>query len=292
MSPAVTVIVPARNDAPALGRTLDWLAGLDGIAAAEIIVSAWGDPGGTLGAVGGRARLLWPTGSTRAALMNAGAAAARGDVLFFLHADSFPPRDALGLIEEALVDPRVVGGAFEHSFADPAWSLRAITWTNRVRYRLTRNYYGDHGIFVRARDFWAVGGSPEVALMEDLVLSQRLKRLGRVRLVRAPLRTSGRRFLLRGPRRTFWFVRSAAVPPHPATGHAALRRAGAGPRPPRARQPLAGRGAGPAGHPGSDFPASLPNRPGGVPCLRGSPTPGPAAPAARDGRERDLREAR
>jgi hypothetical protein len=138
--------------------------------------------------------------------MNAGAAAAHGDVLFFLHADSFPPADAIERIRGALADPRVVAGAFEHLFAEPGWSLRVITWINRVRYRLTRNYYGDQGIFVRASVFRQVGGYRDLALMEDLDLSQRLKRAGRTVLIREPLRTSGRRFLARGPWRTFLFV--------------------------------------------------------------------------------------
>jgi cellulose synthase/poly-beta-1,6-N-acetylglucosamine synthase-like glycosyltransferase len=138
--------------------------------------------------------------------MNAGAEEARGDVLFFLHADSFPPADALVRIAAALDHPCVIGGAFEHRFAEPVWSLQAISAINRVRYRLTRNYYGDQGIFVRADAFRRLAGYRDLALMEDLDLSQRLKRAGRTVLVRAPLVTSGRRFLARGPWRTFGFI--------------------------------------------------------------------------------------
>ncbi len=202
----VSIIVPCRNDAAALGRTLDWFEGLTGLAEVEVIVAAAGDPEGTTRVVARRARLIWPGGSTRAALMNAGAAEARGDVLFFVHADSFPPVAALTLIHEALSDPRVVGGAFEHLFAEPGWSLRVITWINRVRYRLTRHYYGDQGIFVRAGAFRRMGAYRELALLEDLDLTRRLKREGRTVLVRAPLRTSGRRFIARGPWRTFFFI--------------------------------------------------------------------------------------
>ncbi|HTO13253.1 MAG TPA: hypothetical protein VMQ51_16875, partial [Candidatus Binatia bacterium] len=173
---------------------------------AEIIVAAAGDVDGTTAAVAGRARLLWPGGSTRAQLMNAGAAAAGGHTLLFLHADSFPPAEALPLITRVLADPRAVGGAFEHLFAEPVWSLRAITWINRVRYRLTRNYYGDQGVFVRAEVFRALGGYRDLALMEDLDFTQRLKRRGRSVLITTPLVTSGRRFLARGPWRTFAFI--------------------------------------------------------------------------------------
>ena len=204
-TPRISIVIPARNDAAALDRTLDHLATLTP-EPAEVIVAASGACDETEHAVAGRAELLWPDGSTRARLMNTGAAAARGDVLFFLHADSFPPRNALTLISDVCAEPRAVGGAFEHLFAEPVWSLRAITWINRIRYRLTRNYYGDQGIFVRADHFWAVGGYPDVALMEDLMLSQRLRRRGRYALITTPLVTSGRRFLARGPWRTFSFI--------------------------------------------------------------------------------------
>ena len=206
MAPWLSIVIPTRNDAAALGRTLDHLGRLPGMGDAEIIVAAAGDVEGTTVAAAGRARLLWPGGSTRAQLMNAGAAAAGGSTLFFLHADSFPPPDALALIARVLADARAVGGAFEHRFAEPVWSLRAITGINRARYRLTRNYYGDQGIFVRAEIFRALGGYRDLALMEDLDFTQRLKRRGRSVLITTPLVTSGRRFLARGPWRTFAFI--------------------------------------------------------------------------------------
>lgn len=201
-----SIVIPARNDAAALARTLDALAGLADRHRAEIIVAAAGDCAVTTRRAGDSVRVLRPAGSTRAELMNAGAAAAAGEVLFFVHADSVPPPDALARIDAALADPRVVGGAFEHRFAEPVWSLRVINRINRVRYRLTRNWYGDQGIFVRADVFRALGGYAPLALMEDLEFSQRLKRRGRSVLVRAPLVTSGRRFLARGPWRTFAFI--------------------------------------------------------------------------------------
>jgi hypothetical protein len=173
---------------------------------AEVIVAAAGDRHGTALAVAERAQLLWPDGSTRAILLNAGAAHARAAVLFFLHADSFPPAHACELIRQALSDERVIGGAFEHLFAEPVWSLRAISWINRLRYRLTHNYYGDQGIFVRTAVFRQMGGYRQLQLMEDLDFTQRLKRRGRTVLIRESLHTSGRRFLTRGLWRTFLFI--------------------------------------------------------------------------------------
>ena len=202
----MSVVIPSRNDAPALQRTLDHLQATGVCADAEVIVAASGDPDGTRRAVAGRARLLWPPRSTRAALQNTGAAAATGAILFFLHADSLPPAGALRLIEAALADRSVVGGAFEQLFDEPGWSLRAITVLNRVRYRLTRNYYGDQGLFVRADVFRRLGRFRDWAVLEDLDLSQRLKRAGRTVLIRRPLRTSARRFIARGRWRTLVFI--------------------------------------------------------------------------------------
>ncbi|MGH7335516.1 MAG: TIGR04283 family arsenosugar biosynthesis glycosyltransferase [Candidatus Rokuibacteriota bacterium] len=202
----ISIVIPVRNDAEALRRSLDHLDKLQGREHIEVIVAAADAGADTELAIDGRARLLVPGGTTRAALMNAGATAASGDILWFLHADSLPPRDGLALIEQAMSDEGVVGGAFTHRFSESVWSLVVISFINRVRYRLTRNYYGDQGLFVRATAFRRLGGYPDVALMEDLIHSQRLKRTGGTALIPSPLHTSGRRFLGRGPWRTFVFI--------------------------------------------------------------------------------------
>ena len=203
MGPPISVIIPARNDAVALRHTLDHLQQLTGIGGVEVLVAASGDMRLTEQAVAGRAQLLWPARSSRSALMNSAADVAAGDILFFLHADSLPPRDALARIRSLMQNPKILGGAFEHRFLETTWSLRAISWINRRRYRLTRNYYGDQGIFVRASVFRNLGGYRDLGLMEDLDLRQRLKRRGRTALIRTPVVTSGRRFIDRGPWRTF-----------------------------------------------------------------------------------------
>jgi rSAM/selenodomain-associated transferase 2 len=206
MRPPISLIIPARNDALALQHTLDHLQQLTGIAGVEIVVAASGDLTSTERAVAGRAQLIWPARSSRSGLMNSAADVANGDILFFLHADSLPSQDALERIRSLLQNPKILGGAFEHRFLETSWSLRAISWINRRRYRLTRNYYGDQGIFVRANVFRNLGGYRDLGLMEDLDLSQRLKRSGRTALIRSPLVTSGRRFINRGPWCTFAFI--------------------------------------------------------------------------------------
>src|SRR5919112_4364265 len=109
MHPAVSIIIPARNDAEALRLTLDHLERLPGIQDAEIIVAASGDREATESAVAFRAKTVWPAQSTRAALMNSGASLAAGEIFFFLHADSFPPPEAITEIHAALENQKVVG---------------------------------------------------------------------------------------------------------------------------------------------------------------------------------------
>ena len=62
--PHISIIIPVRNDAEALSRTLDDLERLSGLESAEVLVAAAGDRQGTSRAVAGRAKLLWPEGST------------------------------------------------------------------------------------------------------------------------------------------------------------------------------------------------------------------------------------
>jgi rSAM/selenodomain-associated transferase 2 len=206
VNPFISIIIPARNDAQALRLALDHLKRLPGIGTAEIVIAAAGDREETTRAVAGRARILWPDNPTRSGLMNAGASSACGEGFFFLHADSFPPLEALNELRDVLRDEGVIGGAFEHRFKERVWSLRFISWINRRRYFLTRNYYGDQGIFVRANVFRAMGGYRDMIFMEDLDFSQRLKKLGRTKVIPLAMITSGRRFLSWGPWRAFFFI--------------------------------------------------------------------------------------
>lgn len=135
----------------------------------------------------------------RALQMNAGARSATGDVLLFLHADVELPSDALRHVAEALAEPEVVAGAFR------TWTvtegrggvLAPLLRLADLRSRYTGLPYGDQALFVRAGVFRRLGGFPDQPLMEDLELSRRLRRAGKIRTVPANVRVSGRRFLAR-----------------------------------------------------------------------------------------------
>ncbi len=140
----------------------------------------------------------------RAATANAGALAATGDVLLFLDADTLLPTAWDREIAAALAPPGVVGGAFELAFEGPELRLRLVEVVDRIRYRISRYYYGDQALFVRAAAFRQVGGFPDQPLLESADLCKRLKRIGRLVLARAPVLTSPRRFRDGGILRVFF----------------------------------------------------------------------------------------
>ena len=197
--PRISVVVPVLDEEARIGRQLAHLASLEGLY--EVIVEDGRSRDRTIEQVKAarRARLLAaPRG--RASQMNAGAAAATGDVLLFLHADVELPRDAARRVAETLRDARVVAGAFR-TWTVPDGERRSwlgpLLHLADLRSRYSRLPYGDQAIFVRASAFRAVGGFPQQPLMEDVELSRRLRSLGRIRTVPSSVRVSGRRFQAR-----------------------------------------------------------------------------------------------
>jgi len=146
----------------------------------------------------------------RARQMNRGATASTGDVLLFLHADALLPAGAADAIEQALRDPRVAYGRFDVTFDNPRAVFRMIAGLMNFRSRLTGICTGDQGIFVRRAAFERLGGYPEIPLMEDVELTRRLKRLGRLASLALPVTTSARRWERNGVARTIalmWTLR-------------------------------------------------------------------------------------
>lgn len=138
----------------------------------------------------------------RGAQLHAGACAARGDVMLFLHADTSLDDRARDAIERALAAPDVVGGNFFLRFVPDVGWARVFTWANDARRRLLRVYYGDSAPFVRSEVYRRLGGFRALPLMEDYDFLRRLERAGRTVYVRdVEVRASARRFVAR-PLRT------------------------------------------------------------------------------------------
>jgi len=217
-NPRLSIIVPTLNEAKTL---VPFLAGLRPLRAKghEVIVVDGGSQDGTVGRAGDGADRVLQAGRGRATQMNAGARAASGEVLLFVHADTHLPGDADRLISKGLAGSGKVWGRFDVRLSGTGWMFSVIATLMNLRSRLTGIATGDQGMFVRRNAFESVGGFPAIPLMEDIALSRRLKRLGRPLCLRGPVVTSSRRWETRGVVHTvllMWALRLAyavGVPP-------------------------------------------------------------------------------
>lgn len=207
----VSAIVPALNEGDAVVATLRALAPVR-TGGGEIIVV----DGGSDDATAARARphadrvLAAPRG--RARQMNAGAAAARGEILWFVHADTVVDAAAPGELVRALAAGAREWGRFDVRLSGRRPLLRVVERLMNLRSRVTGIATGDQGVFVRRSAFAAVGGFPEQPLMEDVALSRLLRARGRPVCLPARLTTSSRRWEAQGVWRTIllmWALRWA-----------------------------------------------------------------------------------
>ena len=179
---------------------------------AEVIVVDGGSRDATVARAGPLADTVISAPRGRASQMNAGAARARGEILLFLHADTLLPDAADALIVDGLQRSRRGWGRFDIAIAGRNPLLRVVAALMNVRSRVTGVATGDQAIFVTRSLFAAAGGYPDIALMEDVALSGRLKRFGSPLCLRHRLTTSGRRWEKHGVLRTIllmWRLRLA-----------------------------------------------------------------------------------
>ena len=202
----LSLIIPVYNERAALGPCLANLAALEG--GAEVIFADGGSTDGTAeaAATAGFRVVACPKG--RAAQMNAAAAQAAGEVLWFTHCDSLLPADGPRQILRA-AEAGAEFGCFHIAFDYHGPFMGCNTYFSNRRARRRHIAFGDQGIFLTRALFQAVGGFPDLPLMEDYELSRTLRRRGTaLHVLPGTILTSGRRYREGGPLRTmawmFW----------------------------------------------------------------------------------------
>lgn len=206
----LSIVMPVLNEAARIEAALTALQ-IYRARGVEVIVADGGSADGTAELAAPLCDRVVTSPRGRAAQMNAGATAARGDVLLFLHADTQLPDDAERLIADGLARTHKEWGRFDVRF-DDGGLLALVAFTINWRSRLTGIATGDQAMFMTRAIYDKAGGFPAIALMEDVAMSARLKRISSPLCLRARVTTSGARWRKHGLIRTvllMWRLRLA-----------------------------------------------------------------------------------
>ncbi|MEH2211718.1 TIGR04283 family arsenosugar biosynthesis glycosyltransferase [Nostoc sp.] len=195
----ISIIIPAINEARNIKKAIATTQGNINI---EVIVIDGGSSDDTVAIAQSLNVKVISSSPGRAVQMNAGAVAASGEILLFLHADTRLPTGFDEMIRTALQQPGIVAGAFKLRIDASLLSLRWVEWGVNVRSHFYQMPYGDQAIFLTKEIFQQIGGFPELPIMEDFELMRRLKRIGRVVIIPTPVVTSARRWLQKGVLKT------------------------------------------------------------------------------------------
>jgi rSAM/selenodomain-associated transferase 2 len=195
----LSVIIPALNEAEQLPATLERVGKHPNL---DVIVADGGSHDGTPRIAESCGAKLVTCLPHCARQMNVAAAFARGETLLFLHADTLLPANYSDAVFDALRRPGVVAGAFSFKIRDSFPGRRLVENATNLRSRFWRMPYGDQALFVRHWAFAEAGGFPDLPMMEDYEFVRRVRRLGDLAVLDAPVLTSGRRWQRLGLLRT------------------------------------------------------------------------------------------
>lgn len=205
----ISIIIPTLNEADQIGDCLSPLQPLRR-AGHEVIVVDGGSTDATAAKAAALADDVIVCSSGRARQMNEGAERASGDLLVFLHADTRLPEQADRILAHAVNSNRC-WGRFDVRLSGRGPALRVIEWCMNIRSRLTGIATGDQTLFVTRELFKAVGGFPDIALMEDIALSRKLKKFAAPICLKEKVLASSRRWEKYGVIRTvlhMWSLRA------------------------------------------------------------------------------------
>ncbi len=201
----ISVIIPTLNEAQVITGMLEALQPVRACGH-EVIVVDGGSLDGTVRLAEPLADRVLVTARGRARQMNAGAAVAREDVLWFLHADTLPARGADRLLIDGMRESGRGWGRFDVRLSGRRPSMRVVEYLMNRRSRLTGIATGDQGLFVRRELFNAIGGFPDIVLMEDIAMSCLLKQHGPPLCLSTLVVTSSRRWEEYGVLRTVFLM--------------------------------------------------------------------------------------
>ncbi len=187
----ISIIIPTCNEAANIGRRLPELLTIPGI---ELLIVDGGSTDCTVEVAESLGAKVLVSSPGRAGQMNAGAEAARGDILLFLHCDTRLDHDFAEQVRNTLNQPGISAGAFTLAINGKGLGLRIIEWLANFRSRVLQMPYGDQGIFVTAEVFHDAGRFPLQPIMEDFELMRKLKRKGKVKILPLQATTSVRRW--------------------------------------------------------------------------------------------------
>jgi rSAM/selenodomain-associated transferase 2 len=195
MNAQISIIIPTLNEASNIKEAITSSQSSNNV---EIIVVDGGSQDQTLLIAKSLNVQVIISSPGRANQMNAGAMAASGEILLFLHADTRLPTNFEQMICTTLAQPGIVAGAFALQINAPDWGLRLVEFGVKWRSHLWQMPYGDQGIFLTKDVFQQVGNFPQMPIMEDFELMRKLKTLGKIYLLPTPVITSPRRWLKKG----------------------------------------------------------------------------------------------
>ena len=194
----ISVIIPILNEAKILDKMLSLLQ--PELENHELIVVDGGSTDESVRIAERYGRVI-KSERGRAKQLNIGAAAAKGDILVFLHADVWLEPGAFVTVEKTL-SSGYVGGGFLQKIDGKGILYRIIEISANMRGKYLKVFYGDSGIFVSRNDFQRIGGFPDVPIMEEMSFSKGLRILGKTKMVKPRIHISARRWEKNGIIRT------------------------------------------------------------------------------------------